>query len=178
MAEKRKTWWIAAFWLLVWQGAAILIHNPILLVGPWETALALRALVREGSFWLAVGSTLGHIALGFLLGALGGGLTAALAGRFRLFRELITPLMRTVKAVPVVSFVILALIWMGSRLLSFLVTLTVVSPIFYFNTLEGLDATDRKLLELARVYRMRFPARLRGIYAPQLRPYLVSAAEL
>ena len=34
---------IALFWLAVWQLLALLIHNPVVLVGPWET---LGALVR------------------------------------------------------------------------------------------------------------------------------------
>ncbi|MEI3166705.1 MAG: hypothetical protein V8S58_01020 [Lachnospiraceae bacterium] len=58
------------------------------------------------------------------------------------------------KAVPVASFVILALIWAGSRNLSVVIAFLVVLPVIYVNTLAGLKSTDKKLLEMAVVFRM------------------------
>lgn len=169
---------ILAFWLLVWQLLALLVHNPVLLVGPWETLLALIAMLPTADFWRAVATSLVHIAAGFLAGAALGVLMAALAYRFETVRALLSPFVGAVKAVPVVSFVILVLIWAGSGRLSLFVTAAVVLPILYFNTLEGLRATDVKLLELMRVYRMKGAARLKGVYLPRLRPHLRGAVEL
>jgi len=156
---------IALFWLILWQVLAALVHNPVLLVGPWE-------------FWQALGGSLLHILGGFLLGGVLG-LALAFAACLRPFiRDLLAPVIGAMKAVPVVSFVVLALIWAGNRGLSLYVTAVVVLPILYLNTLEGLLGTDKKLLELAETYQMSFPARLRGIWLPQLRPHLLGAVEL
>ena len=38
---------IALFWLAVWQLLALLIHNPVVLVGPWETLLALIDMTEK-----------------------------------------------------------------------------------------------------------------------------------
>ena len=82
------------------------------------------------------------------------------------------------KAVPVASFVILALIWAGSRNLSVVIAFLVVLPVIYVNTLAGLQSTDRKLLEMAVVFRMPVWRKIRFIYLPALVPYLVSGCRI
>ena len=77
------------------------------------------------------------------------------------------------KAVPVASFVILVLIWAGSRNLSVVISFLVVLPVIYVNTLAGLQSTDPKLLEMAVVFRMPVWRKIRFIYLPALVPYLV-----
>ena len=169
---------IALFWLAVWQLLALLIHNPVVLVGPWETLLALIDMLPTAEFRRALAGSLLHILGGFFLGGCLGFLLAFLSYSRPFFRDLLAPVIGVMKAVPVVSFVVLILIWAGSRGLSLYVTAAVVLPILYLNTLEGLLGTDTRLLELATVYRMSFLARLRGIYLPGLRPQLLGALEL
>ena len=53
-----------------------------------------------------------------------------------------------------------------------------VFPTVYLNLLEGICQTDRKLLEMARVFRVPLSRRLWGIYLPQVLPYFRSAASL
>ena len=169
---------IALFWLAVWQLLALLVHNPVLLVGPWETLLALVDMLPTAEFRRALGGSLLHILGGFLLGSVLGILLAFAAYARPLVRDLLSPVIGVMKAVPVVSFVVLVLIWAGSRGLSLYVTAAVCLPLLYLNTLEGLLGTDKKLLELAQVYQMGFLPRLRGIYIPGLRPQLLGALEL
>ena len=169
---------IALFWLAVWQLLALLVQNPVLLVGPWETLLALLDMLPTAEFRRALGGSLLHILGGFLLGSALGVILAFLAYSRPLIRDLLSPVIGVMKAVPVVSFVVLVLIWAGSRGLSLYVTGAVCLPILYLNTLEGLLGTDRQLLELAEVYHMGFLARLRGIWFPGLRSQLLGAVEL
>jgi hypothetical protein len=50
-----------------------------------------------------------------------------------------------------------------------------VFPIIYANLLEGIKSTDAKLLEMARLFRVPLGRRLRYIYLPHLRPFVLSA---
>ena len=169
---------IALFWLAVWQLLALAVHNPVLLVGPWETLLALIDMLPTAEFRRALGGSLLRILGGFLLGGVLGVLLAFLSYSRPFFRDLLSPVIGVMKAVPVVSFVVLVLIWAGSGALSLCVSAVVCLPILYLNTLEGLLGLDRKLLELAEVYHMGFLPRLRGIYLPGVRPQLLGALEL
>ena len=115
---------------------------------------------------------------GFLLSCLAAALLAALAARYGRVRELLAPPVAAVKATPVASFIILALVWLDSRRLPLFIAFLMVFPTVYLNLLEGIRQTDRKLLEMARVFRVSPLRRLRGIYLPQVLPYFRSAASV
>ena len=166
---------IVAFWLLVWQALALLIHNPILMVGPIETLRTLGGMLRTAMFWQSLTFSFIRIIAGFLIGSALGILLAWGSYRRSFLEELLAPFILALKAVPVASFVIILLIWAGNRMLSLYISALVVLPLLYLNTLSGLKATDPKLLEMATVFHMSNMRRLRFIYLPALFPYLYSA---
>lgn len=96
------------------------------------------------------------------------------AYRRALIREMLSPFVTTIKAIPVASFVILLLIWAGNQRLSMLITMLVAFPIVYMNVLSGLNSTDSKLLEMAEVFHMPFGNRIRYIYLPTLIPFFAA----
>lgn len=163
---------ILLFWLILWQLAAMLIHNAILLVGPLEVLSSLASQIQTFDFWKTLFLSSGRICSGFLLAFCTGILLGSLAYKSTFFKELFAPIMLLTKSIPVASFVILALIWMGSQNLSIFISFLVVLPMVYNSTLAGLENTDIKLLEMAFVFRMPFFKRIKGIYLPSLSPYL------
>ena len=173
-SKKRLPLWAVIFWLAVWEIAALWVDEPILLVTPLSALRRLGQLVRELSFWQSVLFSVGHIALGFGLSVLLGIGLAALAYRFAWVRQLLSPLTAAVKAIPVASFVILVLLWVPSRDLSILISLLIGFPVLYANALMGLDATDPKLIEMARLFRVPFLTQLKVIYLYQALPFLRS----
>ena len=169
---------IICLWLAFWQIAAVLVHNSIMLVGPFEALRALWALLPSADFWHSVLASFGRISIGFLSAFAAGVLLGGLAYTVPLLEEILEPFMLFLKAVPVASFVILALIWAGSRNLSIVISFLVVLPVIYVNTLAGLKSTDKKLLEMAAVFRMPLWRKIRFIYLPALVPYLVSGCRI
>lgn len=166
------------FWVILWQLLTMIIDNNIILVGPADTALALARLVPTVEFWRCVASSFGKISVGFLSAFISGLLLGSAGYRYPLLCDLLDPVMTLMKSVPVASFVILALIWAGSKNLSILIAFLVVLPMIYVNTLAGLKSTDRKLLEMARVFHMKPFRRVRYIYLPSLLPYLISGLKV
>ncbi|WP_325200106.1 ABC transporter permease [Oscillibacter sp.] len=182
MAPKLRPWSVA-FWLLAWQGgsmalAAAVPHGALLLASPVRAALRLLELLPSPAFWRAVGSSSLRIFGGFLLSCALALLLAALAAGHPRIQDLLAPPVAVVKAVPVASFIILALVWLDARSLSLFISALMVFPPVYLNVLEGIRQTDRKLLELAQVYRIPLGRRIRWIYVPQVLPYFRSAASL
>ncbi len=168
----------ALFWLGVWQIASMIIGQEILLVSPVRAAKTLIDLMRTGAFWQSVFSSFGRILLGFALAAALGALLAVLAGLSRAVRILLEPLMHAVKATPVASFVILALIFIRSTNLSVFISFLMVLPIMYTNVLAGIDAADGKLLEMARVFRIGPVRTARSVYLSAVYPHFLSACAL
>ena len=142
---------IIFLWLLAWQAISLSVHNSIILVGPLEVVRALWVQAAIADFWKTIALSFGKISLGFLLAFGSGILAGGAAWRFPLLKDLLEPLISLIKSVPVASFVILALIWVGSENLSVFIAFLVVFPIIYINTIAGFMSTDPKLLEMARV---------------------------
>lgn len=163
------------FWLAVWQAAAMLIDNDILLASPIDTAVRFAELSADIKFWGAAGFTFIRICAGLLIGIVFGVLLAACAYRFSVIRILLEPVIRIIKTVPVASFVIIALVWISSRNLSVFISFLMVVPVIYTNTLEGISNTDRGLLDMARVFRIGSFKRILYIYLPSAGPYFISA---
>ena len=162
---------ILLFWVFLWYGLCLGVDNRILLASPLETARALAVLLGEGSFYATVGVSLLRIGAGFLLGLAAGLCLAACSRRFPLAEELLSPAVGLAKAVPVASFVVLMLVWWGSSFLAVGICFLVVAPHIYISTLEGLKSTDKKLLEMAEVFRLARRDRFFYIYRPGLKPF-------
>ncbi len=169
---------VIAFWLLAWQLLAQLIHNHIVLVGPWETLEALGQLIPSSDFWLSIAHSFQKISLGFLIAFLSGIILGSGAYRFPWLQEFLEPVMVLMRSIPVASFVILALIWIGSGNLAVLIYFIVVLPMIYVNTLSGLKSTDKKLLEMAAVFRIPLWKKIRFIYLPALLPFLMNGCRM
>ena len=100
----------AAFWLLVWQLMAMAVGHEFLLASPLQVFLSfIRLLTLSSSYLAFLNSTL-RVLVGFITALCLALLLAACAYRSRLIHELVSPLVALARAVPVTSFVILAII--------------------------------------------------------------------
>ena len=167
-----------AFWIAVWQGVSLAVGSEILVASPARTFGALLSLLREGAFYRAVLGSLMRICAGFALALALGIALGALSFVVGWVRALLHPVVSVVKATPVASFVILALIWISSKNLSIFISFLMVFPIMYENMLAGLESVDAKLLEMGQVFHLSRMARIRAIYLPAAYPFLLSAARL
>lgn len=173
----RKTG-IILFWLCLWQIAAVTTDNHILLVGPVQVVSALLENIVRADFLKIVFCSLGRIGLGFFLALFCGLILGAASYRFPVAEEILAPVVETLKAIPVASFVVLLLIWFGASKLSFFISFLIVFPNVYVNTIAGLKSTDKKLLEMAEVLGMSGYNRIFYIYRPALLPYLKSCLKI
>jgi len=169
---------IIIFWMVVWQIASLFVDNKIIFVGPVDVIRSFAELMIKPDFWKSLSQTFCKISLGYLSAFFSGILIGCLAYRFRILQEFLKPLTQIMIAVPVASFVILALIWVGSKNLSVFISYIVVFPVIYINTIAGLDSTPVELLEMARVFRIPMLKRTRYIYIPALMPYLISGCNV
>ena len=148
----------------------MLIQQKILLVTPVEAFSCLVAMLPDPEFWGRVGFSSLRILAGFALAALCALLLAPAACRWQGVRVLLQPPMQLVKATPVASFIILALLWVRGSALSTLISFLMVLPVLYSAVETGLQAADKNLLEMAQVFRLGLWGRLRAIWLPAVLP--------
>lgn len=165
-------------WLLLWQLTAVWTDNPILLASPAEVLKVFFENIQSGSFLQTAGSSFMKISLGFLAALLSGMLLGALSYRFSAAEEILAPAITVMKSVPVASFVVILLIWFGSSRLSFFISFLIVFPNIYVSTMAGLESTDRRLLEMAEVFRVSGWNRFWYLYRPAMMPCIYGSLKV
>ena len=168
--SRLSKWAAAGFWLAVWQAAAMAVGQEVFLVSPVQTLGTLRELLPQAEFWQRIGFSAGRILLGFGLGAVSSVVLAVAAGRWAWVEALLAPVMQLVKATPVASFIILALVWVSGSSLSVLISFLMVLPVLYGAVRTGIGSADVQLLEMAKVFRLPLGRRLRAIWLPAVLP--------
>ena len=158
------------FWLVVWQIAAMVIGQEVFLVSPLQAIGTLLELLPQADFWQRVGFSAGRILLGFGLGAVSSVVLAVAAERWAWVETLLSPVMQLVKATPVASFIILALVWVSGSSLSILISFLMVLPVLYGAVHTGIESVDGQLLEMAEVFRLSLSRRVRAIWLPAVLP--------
>ena len=165
-------------WLVVWQGVAVWVGQEIIIASPVRVAQVLAKLVVTPTFWVIAGRTAWHIGLGFALAVVLGTALAWVASLHRWTDALLSPPVRAMRLVPVVSFIILLLIWGGSSWLATTVACLMVLPAVFDNIAQGIERVPGELLEMARVFRVPRGRTVRAIVAPALWPYLIAGCRV
>lgn len=161
--------------LAVWQIVALIVDQRAILASPIQVITRLFTIWQEPMFAGSIAFTFIRIAGGFVLAFLIGVALAILAGSLRWIEILLSPVMVTIKSVPVASFIIIALVWLSSRSLSIFISFLMVLPVIYNNVLGGIKNIDPKLTQMADVYDVSFKKRFKYIWIPAIKPFLLSA---
>lgn len=169
--------WGVLFLVLVWYGAAIAIGAEIILPTPAAAFTALIALLGRGAFWSSVGFTVLRGFLGFFLSFALGLLMGVASGKNRLIRSFTKPLVVVIRSTPVMSVILLAMIWFKSDSVPVFVSFLMAFPIVLGNVTEGVLRVDAKLMEMARFFRVPKRDIFFGIELPSLFPFLMAGAE-
>lgn len=164
------------FWLLLWQLLAVVIAQPILLVGPWETVVALVRLGGQGAFWAVVARSFLTIAGGFLGAfALGSGL-GLLAGRWPWLGVLLRPPMMVLKSTPVACIIVLLLLWVGAQGVPVAAVFLVAVPAYYFSMAEALETSPARTGEVLRAMGTTHAVRFLAVGWTHACPYLLATS--
>lgn len=163
------------FWIAVWQIASMAVGKELILPGPVSVIKALWGLVRQGSFWTSILMTVLRIMLGYAAGVALGCLLTFVCCRSRILNSLFSPIIRMVRATPVASFIILAMLWMSKGGVPVLMSALIVAPVVWGNLMEAYAGRDMSLDQMATAYRLGRWKRFRFITVPALLPSLRAA---
>ncbi len=167
-----------AFWILVWEALARAVGSDLIICSPGVALKRLCELVTTADFRSAIAFSSLRILGGFFSALILGTLLAIISSKLPLIKALLQPITSVIKATPVASFIILAIIWFGSRNLSAFISFLMVFPVIYLNLLEGIESADRDLVEMAKVFRLGGRKTLLYVYFPQILPFLSSACSV
>ena len=165
----------AAFWLGVWQLLYLIVKQEILIVSPVRVLQRLFELAQDGSFWLTALYSMLRILVGFAIGLLTGTVLAVLTSASQIMYDIFHPVISIIKATPVASFIILALVWIQSAQVPAFTSFLMVTPIVWGNVTSGIQKTDKRLLQMAHSYRFGSVKIVKRVYIPSVMPYFTAA---
>ena len=161
--------------LVAWQilGTRSLTSTPSLVLQ------RLWTLAANGDLWSNLVPTLeetfGGLALGLLIGIVGGILMA----RSRFAAAMLDPYVIGINGLPRVALGPFFVVWFGIGILSkVLLAVSIVFVVVLFNTREGIDSIDPDLIDALRSMRAGRWDMLRHLIIPSLMPWLLAATKI
>ena len=162
------------FWFGVWYITAYAIDKDVFLPYPHTVVNRLFVLIQNPEFFKVVAASLIRIITGFAIGTVVGFFLALLTNFSCIAEAIIAPSIRVIRATPVVSFILLAYLWLDNDTIPAFISVLMVAPIIWQNVSSGLSNLDNSLSEMADVFKIRKTKRFLKIIFPQLWPYLYS----
>lgn len=160
--------------LIVWQLASIKSSNSLLVPSPIRVLVDLEGLIGKELFWIALANSLYRIILAFILSFFLSLLIGVAAGKSKAFYAFILPYLVIMRSTPVISFILLALIWFTSSNVAIFIAFLIMFPLLCFTIIQGVQCIDNQLIEMSNVYAFTSKQRFMHVYIPGIAPFLIS----
>lgn len=158
--------------LLLWKITALIIKNGLILPAPERIVIDFFNLISSSEFYSALGSTLIRGFLGFVIAFALATIIGIPAGIYTGFHDFFNPIIVLMRSTPVISFILLALIWFGPDNVPVFIAILTMFPLLCKGFISGIKSTDKELVEMVKVYKVRNRRILSGLYFPSLLPFL------
>ena len=165
----------AVFWLLVWQCIHLWIGKDILIPSPLSVLQKLFEFFGEWEFWLSVGTSLFRVISGLLLGTVLGIIIAVLTAKSGFLKTLFSPVLHIIKATPVASFIILAILWLKVENVPIFTSMLIVLPAVWANVEKGILSVDPMLMQMGKAFRLSKKELFFRITVPSVKPFFIAA---
>lgn len=162
--------------LVLWQLVAMLLSSP-LLPSPVEVLINAWEHLTEGSLLADLGITLLRVSVSFIIAMAIGTALGMVMGNSRIWDTVLDGLLILGLNIPALVTIILCYIWFGLSEVAAVVAVALNKiPTVVVTVREGARAIDRRLMDVAEVYRLSRWKTLTQVYLPQLYPFLIAAA--
>ncbi len=162
--------------LLLWEVMArVGILTPNLLPAPSAVIATIWNLAKTGDLLRHIGITFYRILWGFTIGVAFATFFGVMTGYSRLIRDLLDPLLQSLRNIPSLAWIPLFILWMGIYETSkiALIAVGVFFPV-YLNLTSGIQGVDRKLVEIGQVYRLTGFQLIYRIFLPATLPAYIA----
>lgn len=147
--------------LAIWAAAAVSTDNEILIPYPSATFQKICELLVSKTFYLSLAATVLRVLKGFLLSFACAFVFAVLSDTNKLFRDLLSPVQTLTKTIPNISYMIIAILWLGAEGAVSAVSFMVIFPIFLNGFLNELDSEPQNLKDVEMLYPETFFCQIR-----------------
>jgi len=148
----------------------------LVLPSPGRVLGAALALYPTPRFLADLGATFLRGLAAFALSSILGIAAGLAAGLRPLFGAALKPLLTAIRATPVLALVLIALLWFPSGFVPIFSAFLMAFPIMVTSATEGALAADKRLLEMASLFRVPKRELFMKLRLPSASPHLIAGA--
>lgn len=160
--------------LFLWQIIALKINNDIYLPTLGKVLISIKEIILEDRFILDVFSTISRCILSFAIALVTAFILGIISYSFNTFKNFLTPITSLARSIPNMVLIVLTLIWFNKESAPYIVVFIMVFPVLYDAVLGAMKNIDKKILEMANLYKISKKDKIFKIYLPSIKFSLLS----
>ena len=160
--------------ILAWQLLTMLVRLPDLVPSIPHLFSTLVALFASGSFYQSVMATVLRGTIGMSISLMAAMGVSLLFYKCEWIYELFRPLLAIMRSIPVISFILLALIFLNAESIPLIIAFLTMFPLLTENLTKGIRGQRKEFSIMARQFRIGRWNKLTQVVYPQLKPFLYS----
>lgn len=160
--------------ILIWEIVATSINNEIFLPKIESILKSMGEIVSHKEFIKIILSTFYRTVLSYLIALVLAIVFGALSFACPLFYYLLNPLNSFFKTIPTLVLIVLALVWFDKDKAPYIVGFAIALPILYEGIRNSFKEIDKNIMEMTKIYEVRIIDKLKKIYFPKIKFYLMS----
>jgi ABC-type nitrate/sulfonate/bicarbonate transport system, permease component len=164
--------------ILIWWLAAIRINRSVILPLPIEVLYKMIELTTHISFYVSISATLLRVALSLILSMVIGITLGIFAGLYKTIQAYLSPIMITLQTIPQIAFILILLVWFDSFTALVMILFLLLFPIFYHNTVYGIQDIDCNLMDVIMLYHHPLRYNIFKVYLPLIKGYILSTIDV
>lgn len=162
--------------LTAWKILSLHFNSDFVLPSPEKTLVTTLKLFGDSAFLATAGSTVARGLIGFIISGILGIATGIITGINPYVDAFLRPILVTIRSTPVVSIILLALIWLHPGAVPVFIGMLTMFPFISTNVSDGIKSIDSELVVMATFYRVSRLRIVRELYIPAIMPFIVSGA--
>ena len=163
---------IILFWIFVWEILSLIIAQEIYLPSPHAAFSSLMNLLISKDTYITIYYSTYRTLTGFFLSCIFGMFLGIISGIHKPVYNLLNPLIVIIRTIPVMSIIIIAIMWFKDTNVPIFVAFLMCFPIIWTNTVSGILSTDVKLLQMCEVYKIKKSRIISSVYFYSSLPYI------
>jgi NitT/TauT family transport system permease protein len=154
--------------IVFWAIVSKIVNNEVIIPSIKSTTLSLITIIKDKSFIAIMCATLLRSLISFLISFLLAAFFGVIGSISKTVYNFMIPILAFLKAVPTMAVIMLALIWLSNDSAPILIGFIIVFPILYESVLAGVLNVNPKIVDMARLYKVKKWTVIKDIYIPNI----------
>ncbi len=173
-ASKRNRILGVIIWLILWEVAYLIIDQAIYLPSPLHVLKSFITLIRSKDFVRITVMSSYRVIISFIIASISALTLGFICGLKKTLFEIFEPMVILLRSTPVISVIILAIVWLPSNYVPVFSGFLMCFPIIFTNMVMGIRQTDPLLIEMSSVYQVPKFRILKDVYLPSAMSHIKS----